>query len=70
MRSARRPTGNRSHGSFRRINWAILCVTLETYYLLPFVRWNRGPDLPDQAVPIARPHRRFFFFIELWPHAQ
>ena len=55
-------------GPFRRIKWAILCVTLGTYYLLPFVRWNRGPGLPDQAVLIDLPHRRFyFFFIELWP---
>ncbi|MDD1527077.1 cytochrome c oxidase accessory protein CcoG [Bradyrhizobium sp. WBOS7] len=56
------------HGPFRRIKWAILCVTLGVYYLLPFVRWNRGPGLPDQAVLIDLPHRRFyFFFIELWP---
>src|SRR3569833_1996964 len=55
-------------GPFRRIKWAILCVTLGVYYLLPFVRWNRGPGLPDQAVLIDLPHRRFyFFFIELWP---
>ena len=38
------------------------------YYLLPFVRWHRGPNLPDQAVLVDLPHRRFyFFFIELWP---
>ncbi|WBL76258.1 cytochrome c oxidase accessory protein CcoG [Bradyrhizobium xenonodulans] len=56
------------HGPFRRIKWAILGVTLGTYYLLPFARWNRGPGLPDQAVLIDLPHRRFyFFFIELWP---
>ncbi|MHC4046030.1 cytochrome c oxidase accessory protein CcoG [Bradyrhizobium sp. 23AC] len=56
------------HGPFRRIKWAILCITLGIYYLLPFVRWNRGPGLPDQAVLIDLPHRRFyFFFIELWP---
>ncbi len=56
------------HGPFRRIKWAILCITLGTYYLLPFVRWDRGPGLPDQAVLIDFPHRRFyFFFIELWP---
>ena len=55
-------------GRFRRIKWAILGVTLAIYYLLPFVRWNRGPDLPSQAVLVDFPHRRFyFFFIELWP---
>ncbi len=56
------------HGQFRRIKWAILCITLGIYYLLPFVRWNRGPGLPSQAVLVDFPHRRFyFFFIELWP---
>lgn len=54
-------------GRFRRIKWTILCVALGTYYLLPFVRWNRGIGLPDQAVLIDFPHRRFYFFIELWP---
>ncbi|MCP3465182.1 cytochrome c oxidase accessory protein CcoG [Bradyrhizobium sp. CCGUVB23] len=56
------------HGRFRRIKWAILCITLGIYYLLPFVRWHRGPGLPSQAVLVDLPHRRFyFFFIELWP---
>ncbi|TPQ40820.1 cytochrome c oxidase accessory protein CcoG [Bradyrhizobium guangdongense] len=56
------------HGRFRRIKWTILCITLGVYYLLPFVRWNRGPGLPSQAVLVDLPHRRFyFFFIELWP---
>jgi cytochrome c oxidase accessory protein FixG len=56
------------HGRFRRIKWAILGVTLAIYYLLPFVRWDRGPSLPNQAVLVDFPHRRFyFFFIELWP---
>jgi cytochrome c oxidase accessory protein FixG len=32
------------------------------------VRWDRGPNLPNQAVLVDLPHRRFyFFFIELWP---
>ena len=56
------------HGRLRRIKWTILCVTLGVYYLLPFVRWNRGPGLPSQAVLVDLPHRRFyFFFIEIWP---
>ena len=41
---------------------------LSVYYLLPFVRWDRGPGAPSQAVLVDFPHRRFyFFFIELWP---
>jgi cytochrome c oxidase accessory protein FixG len=56
------------HGRFRRIKWIVLAVTLGIYYLLPFVRWDRGPNAPSQAVLIDFPARRFyFFFIELWP---
>lgn len=56
------------HGRFRRIKWTLLIITLGIYYLLPFVRWNRGPGAPDQAVLIDFPTRRFyFFFIEIWP---
>ena len=56
------------HGWFRNIKWAVLVVTLAIYYLLPFVRWDRGPNAPSQAVLIDFPSRRFyFFFIEIWP---
>lgn len=55
-------------GRFRTIKWALLLVCLAVYYALPFVRWDRGPDAPHQAVLIDFPNRRFyFFFIELWP---
>lgn len=56
------------HGRFRNIKWALLIFALGVYYFLPFVRWDRGPNLPNQAVLLDLPHRRFyFFFIELWP---
>jgi len=55
-------------GTFRRVKWIVLCITLGIYYLLPFVRWDRGPNAPSQAVLIDFPARRFyFFFIEIWP---
>ncbi len=55
-------------GTYRRVKWAVLCVTLGIYYLLPFVRWDRGPHAPSQAVLLDFPNRRFyFFFIEIWP---
>jgi cytochrome c oxidase accessory protein FixG len=55
-------------GTFRRIKWAILFVTLGIYYLLPFVRWDRGLGAPGQAVLIDLQGGRFyFFFIEIWP---
>lgn len=56
------------HGRFRKIKWAVLFVTLGIYYFLPFIRWDRGPDAPDQAVLIDLAGRRaYFFFIEIWP---
>jgi cytochrome c oxidase accessory protein FixG len=55
-------------GRFRSIKWTILVVALAVYYLLPFLRWHRGPHEPSQAVMIDLAHGRFyFFFIELWP---
>jgi cytochrome c oxidase accessory protein FixG len=55
-------------GTFRNIKWALLIACLAIYYFLPFVRWDRGPDAPSQAVLVDFPNRRFyFFFIELWP---
>jgi cytochrome c oxidase accessory protein FixG len=55
-------------GTYRKIKWTVLVLTLGVYYLLPFVRWDRGPGAPSQAVLVDFPNRRFyFFFIELWP---
>ena len=55
-------------GTFRDIKWALMALCLAVYYLLPFVRWDRGANAPSQAVLIDFPNRRFyFFFIELWP---
>jgi polyferredoxin len=35
----------------------------------PWIRFDRGPNLPDQAVLLDLANRRFFFFwIEIWPH--
>jgi cytochrome c oxidase accessory protein FixG len=55
-------------GVFRNIKWTLMAFCLGVYYFLPFVRWDRGPGAPNQAVLIDFPHRRFyFFFIEIWP---
>ncbi|MFT4150198.1 MAG: cytochrome c oxidase accessory protein CcoG [Paracoccaceae bacterium] len=59
----------RVKGNFRTMKWWIMAVTLGIYYITPWIRWDRGPNLPDQAVLIDLAHRRFFFFmIEIWPH--
>jgi hypothetical protein len=58
----------RVQGSFRRLKWIIMAVTLGIYYLAPWIRWDRGANAPDQAILIDFPARRFyFFFIEIWP---
>src|SRR6201986_803576 len=59
---------HRVSGTFRRRKWRLMIFCLGIYYLLPFVRWNRGLGAPSQAVLIDFPNERFyFFFIELLP---
>ena len=55
-------------GTFRRFKWIVMLITLGIYYITPWIRWDRGPYAPDQAVLIDLANRRFyFFFIEIWP---
>jgi cytochrome c oxidase accessory protein FixG len=55
-------------GRFRNIKWALLVGGMLLYYFLPFVRWDRGPDLPSQAVLVDLTNGRFYFFgIAIWP---
>ena len=59
----------RVSGSFRNLKWVLMAFTLGIYYITPWLRWDRGPNLHDQAVLIDLSSRRFFFFwIEIWPH--
>ena len=45
-----------------------MAVTLGIYYVLPWLRWQRAPSMPDQAVMFDVEHGRlFFFFLEIWP---
>jgi len=58
----------RVYGKFRNAKWAVMAFTLGLYYLLPWIRWDRGPGAADQAVLIDFGAPRFyFFFIEIWP---
>jgi cytochrome c oxidase accessory protein FixG len=58
----------RAEGQFRTIKWVVMVVTLGIYYIVPWLRWDRGAYLPDQAVLLDFPSRRFFFFfLEIWP---
>ena len=55
-------------GPFRRVKWTVLGVLLGLYYLGPWLRWDRGPGAPDQALLIDMPARRAYFFgLEIWP---
>tara|TARA_R110000787_G_scaffold52668_4_gene123983 strand:- start:43206 stop:44666 length:1461 start_codon:yes stop_codon:yes gene_type:complete len=58
----------KARGSFRRLKWIIMGVTLAIYYITPWIRWDRGGGGPDQAVLVDLARERFyFFFIEIWP---
>ncbi|MBB6254316.1 cytochrome c oxidase accessory protein CcoG [Nitrospirillum iridis] len=55
-------------GPFRTIKWVVLALCLAVYYTVPWLRWDRGPGAPNQAVLIdlAAP-RAYFLGIEIWP---
>ncbi len=58
----------RARGFFRNIKWLVMACTTGVYYLLPWLRWDRGPGLPDQAVLMDIEHGRIFFFnLAIWP---
>lgn len=58
----------RVKGFFRDLKWLTMLVALGIYYFAPFLRWDRGPNAPDQAILIDIPNRRaYWFFIEIWP---
>jgi len=58
----------RASGQFRRFKWLVMLITLGIYYVTPWLRWDRGPFAPDQAVLIDLANMRFYFFsVEIWP---
>lgn len=58
----------RVKGLFRKLKWTILGVLLGLYYLVPWIRWDRGPDAPSQAVLVdIQGGRLYFFGAEIWP---
>ena len=55
-------------GTFRHIKTALMVGLLAFWHLAPFIRWDRGPGAPDQAILIDMAGRRAYaFFIEIWP---
>jgi cytochrome c oxidase accessory protein FixG len=58
----------RAQGRFRSLKWLIMALTLGIYYITPWLRWDRGATMPDQAVLVDLANGRlYFFFIEIWP---
>ena len=58
----------RARGFFRNIKWLVMAGTTAVYYLLPWLRWDRGPGLPDQAILMDIENGRIFFFdLAIWP---
>lgn len=56
-----------AHGTFRNIKWAVTAITLAIYYVLPWIRWYRGPGLPKQAFLLDFANQRLLFGpIEIW----
>ena len=55
-------------GTWRRVKWAALILLLGVYYLVPWLRWDRGPSAPDQAILIDLDGRRGWLFdVVIWP---
>ena len=55
-------------GRYRNLKWVMMALTLSIYYLVPWIRWDRGPNAPHQAVLVDMARERlYFFFIEIWP---
>lgn len=56
-----------AEGYFRRLKWSVMAITLGIYYLLPWLRWDRGETLPNQAFLLDFAHQRLYFGpIDIW----
>lgn len=58
----------RVSGRYRTLKWVAMIVCLAIYYCVPFLRWDRGPSAPDQAVLFDLERgRAYWFWFEIWP---
>jgi hypothetical protein len=49
-------------------SWGGMIACLAVYDITPWIRWDRGPWAPDQAVLVDLAGPRFYMFdIEIWP---
>ena len=49
-------------GRFRQIKSALTMVLLSLCAALPWIRWDRGPHMPDQAILFSFPNMRAYVF--------
>ncbi|MDX2082759.1 MAG: cytochrome c oxidase accessory protein CcoG [Rickettsiales bacterium] len=55
-------------GRIRKIKSLLNVVFLSIYLLSPLIRFDRGEDIPNQAILIDLPNSKaYFFWIEIWP---
>jgi len=58
----------RVSGRYRTLKWVAMIICLAIYYGVPFLRWDRGAEAPNQAVLIDLERGRgYWFWIEIWP---
>ncbi len=58
----------RVSGKYRKLKWLVMFITLGVYYIAPFLRWDRGPNAPDQAILIdLMEAKAYWLWIEIWP---
>lgn len=55
-------------GTWRRVKWTALALLLGIYYAVPWLRWDRGPGVPGQAILLDLDGRRGWIFDTIiWP---
>jgi len=55
-------------GRYRTIKTIVALSLLTFYFVAPWIRWDRGLQLPNQAILFDLPGRRLFVFgLEFWP---
>jgi len=55
-------------GTWRHVKWTALILLLGLYYLMPWLRWDRGPSAPSQAILLDLDGRRGWIFdTVIWP---
>ncbi|MEO5374803.1 MAG: cytochrome c oxidase accessory protein CcoG [Alphaproteobacteria bacterium] len=55
-------------GRFRTIKWVVDVVLVGFFLVCPWLRWDRGPGVPDQAILLDMAGRRGYLLdVEIWP---